>query len=213
MTSYNLFPGAAPALMANADNAVSLGTSFRVSAPGWVTQIRFPSGSGASYRVEARIATLWRVNVTGGATYSFTRVAGPFTMPAPAGQNQWVAFDLPVPYALTPGQLYRVAVWHPTGGYVLTPDYFKGTTDRSYGIVTVPAAGNMLEDMQGTFKYTSFPDSEAPDSAFNGSAYYSDVTIADRDPAVVSNVFGADGTAYKAFTLVGGILTEVIPTP
>lgn len=219
MTSYNLFPGPAPLVQAyDKGQSVNLGTSFKVTAPGWVTHIRYVSGrgsGGADVDYSQRVGVLWKLNVVGGTSYSYTKVAGPFTLPAPTGPDQWVDFTLPVPFALVPGQLYRIAVLHPNGGYPASTHYFDhgdGTTDYVYGPVVVPASGNVLYGMQGTFKYTPYFD-DVPDSQYNAAAYYSDVTITDSDPAVVSNVFGADGTAYKAFTLVAGTLTEVIPTP
>lgn len=181
MTTYNLFPGT-PTVTAYADPALNLGTNFYTTAPGWLTQIRYLSGNGAEYRIGTRRGVIWKVDWDG-TNYTRTMVAGPFTLPSPTGTDQWVTFDLPTPFALTTGQMYMVAVLHPDGGYPATSHYFDGYTDFVYGIVTVPASGNVPNNMQGSFKYTPYPE-DAPDSTFNSASYYADVTVSDIDPAL-----------------------------
>ncbi|HEX9089682.1 MAG TPA: DUF4082 domain-containing protein, partial [Arthrobacter sp.] len=201
--NYNLFPIAAPTgLQANEpDVTVNVGTSFYTTGPGWVTQIRYLQPSGGGTRWGAKIGAIWSID--GPTTY--TKVAGPFTLPVAVDENSWVTYTLPTPFALTTGQLYRVAVLYPQGGYPATGAYFAGTTDLVQGILTVPAAGNVANAMQGTYKYTPYPE-DCPDSAFNAGSYYADATVTDINPFNVTPAGIASATAFGT-AAVSGLLT------
>jgi hypothetical protein len=180
VTNYNLFPDTPTVTVYDGGQSVNVGTAFYVTGPGWVTQIRYLQGaSGPDTRWDARTGALWSVGQDG---QTLGMVAGPFALPAPMAVNQWVSFDLPAPFQLTPGQLYRIAVLHPTGGYPAAGNYFDGYADRIYGPVTVPAAGNVAGNMQGQYRYTPYA-SDVPDATFHSTAYFADVTVTDVDPA------------------------------
>ncbi len=180
MTTYSLFPGAAPSVTTyDKGQSVNVGTSFYVTTSAWATQISYLSGNGMDYDTSARTGAIWVLDALGN---SQGVAAGPFTLPAPTAQDQWVTFDLPVPLALAAGQMYRVAILHPNGGYPATPHYFwSAGGDRVFGPVTVPSAGAVPNAMQGTFKYTPYAN-DIPDSTYNEASYYSNVTVSDILP-------------------------------
>lgn len=199
VTSYNLYPGTPSANTFDLGQSVYTGTTFKVTAAGWVTQIRYLNGHGADVDYSARSGSIWKIDNTTGN--SLGRVVGDYTLPAPTAEDQWVTFDLPTPYELEIGQLYRVGVLHPNGGYPATAHYFDGTTDFVYGPVTVPAAGNVPANQQGTYKYT-VNDEDLPDSSFNNTSYYTDVTIITAAPGTVTGTaaFTGSGTLAAAGT-------------
>lgn len=213
-TTFNIFEGAAPAGITTYDGSsggVNVGTDFYTTASGWLTQMRYLQGAtNGETQWNARQCALWRVDVVGGTSYGYTRVVGPFTMPVPTVENSWVTYDLATPYELTPGQLYRVVIFHPSGGYPATSHYFDGTVDRVHGIVTIPAAANVpLFDMQGTYKYTPYVD-DCPDSTYNNTTYYSDVTVTSVNPAggtdfTASGSLSGSGTLSFSGIVAGGI--------
>jgi hypothetical protein len=180
VTNYNLFPDTPTVPVYDGGLSVNVGTAFYTTGPAWVTQIRYLHGdAGPESRWDARTGALWTIAPDG---QTLGLVAGPFELPAPIAVNQWVTFELPAPFQLAPGQMYRVAVLHPSGGYPASGGYFDGYADRIYGPVTVPAAGNVPGNMQGTYKYTPFA-ADVPDATFRSTAYFADVTVTDVDPA------------------------------
>lgn len=187
MTNYNLFEGT-PSVDSFDGPFVgglstNVGTNFYVTAPGWVTQIRHLQGRNEdNITWDQRVGVLWAVAPDGAAPQGI--VAGPYTLPAPTVVGGWTAFDLPTPVALTVGQMYRIAVLYPTGGYPAKSAWFSGYEDYVFGIVTAPAAGNVPFNQQGSYKYTSY-SSDMPDASYNATSYFSDVTITDVDPAAV----------------------------
>lgn len=177
MTIYNLFTAGPANLYANPDNAITLGTEFRVNTACWATQLRWFRASGAGEGI--RRGAIYRVNA-GGLTG--TLVYGPVALPA-GSDGQWVPLDIPA-LRLDPGS-YRVAVWHPGPGlYVATANYFStgaGGTNTTRGPLTIPNAASALGQRQGS--YTNGEAMAFPASVFNAGGYFSDLTVSDVDPA------------------------------
>lgn len=176
MTLHNLFTAGPANLYANPDNAITLGTEFRVNTACWATQIRWFRASGAGEGIR-RGAIYW-VN-TGGLTG--TLVYGPVALPAGV-DGQWVPLDIPA-LRLDPGS-YRVAIWHPSPGlYVATANYFStgtGGTNTTRGPITIPNAASALGQKQGS--YTNGEAMAFPASVYNAGGYFSDITISDTNP-------------------------------
>lgn len=173
MTDFALFDAPPPNLYANPDNAVTLGTEFRVTSTCWAKQLRYFRASGAGEGV--RRGGIYRVDA-GGTTG--TLLAGPVDFPAGA-DGGWVTVDIP-PLELAPGT-YRVAVLHPAPGlYVATGGYFSTGPDKVTGPVTVPTASTAAGGRQGS--YTNASALAFPSSTYNAGGYYSDVIITDTNP-------------------------------
>jgi hypothetical protein len=212
VTIYHLFPGTTPLVQAyDKGGPVIVATTFKVTAPVWITQLRYLSGHGADYDTTPRIGSIWWLSAAGN---NLGKVVADVTIPAPSGPDQWTAVTLAQPFVPTVGQFYKVAIQYPNGGYPATTRYFDngdGNGDFVYGPVVVPVSPSLPGNMQGTFKYTPYT-SDNTDGTFNSASYYADVTITDVDPTNVENVFAADGTAYRASFLANDILTTTVPT-
>lgn len=186
MAEYNLYT-TTPSIGPDAEGQPTiLGTEFRVNQECWVTQFRWlrPTGSDMG----TRKAALFEI--------SGVRVSDIVDLPMPAF-SRWGATDV-APIKLTVGKRYVVAVLHPAGRYPVTPQYFSGNgpnaQDTVRGPVTVP--GNANGVAQGSYIYRS--TMTMPTETYNGSAYYSDVTLTDVNPnppvsTVATKVYGENG--------------------
>lgn len=180
MSPYNLFAGTPANLMpAEDDGAVSLGTEFEVQTPCVATQIRWlrAISSGAGQRTGAIYRVSDRVLLT------------PIVQLALPDGGTWGATDID-PVELAPGVRYRVVVWHPAGRYVAEPAHFMGAS-RMNGPLLIPnSAGSTA---QGSYDYGG--SIAMPTQTYNGSAYFSDVTVVElpSGPKVPLKVRGTDG--------------------
>jgi hypothetical protein len=184
---------------------LTVGTEFWVTGEAWLTHLRYPHvvvGGTATRKTMALYDT------TG------AMVLGPFLMP-PGVPGEWNVLQLDEAFKLVPGTRYRVAAFYPDGGYPAAAAYFSAENfgmAQQFGPLTVPGSVDVASGAQGSFTYN--PQISYPATSFNSGGYYSDVVVTDVNPnPLVSNIFGADGEAYEAFTLVAGILTPVTPNP
>lgn len=176
MTTYNLFPGWAGGVgTANDDGQVTLGTDFSLSAPAWLTQIRWFRATD-----EATGTTRQGILYDSNGTVLY----GP--VPIPTGAlNAWSAYTLPTALRL-PAGLYKVCVFHPAARYTASAHWFDTGPNASNtveGPVTI-ISNSASRNGQGTYAYGATPS--YPTNSFNAAAYFSDATISDVDPAAAA---------------------------
>jgi len=183
--SLRLFEG--PILTANsaADSAnYNFGTEFYVNKAGcYVTKVRYLQPTGLGTLTPRTMALYSTTNGTSG-----TKVGGNWTMPTPVA-GQWCEYTLPSPIALTANLHYRVSCLHPSGsGFARQFFYFDGNSTNSPGNVTIPIGGYLMRPTHGQAlnasqgSYTESATVAFPSSAYQFSAYYSDVEVQDVAP-------------------------------
>lgn len=177
MALFNLFDGTPAVAKADDTAPLTLGTEFYVTDRAWLTEFRHLTA--ASGNLSNRTGALYRVSDN-------ALMVGPFLMPEPT-PGEWCAFTLPTPFELVPNERYRVAIFHPFGDYPATPHFFEGA-GRFAGPVVVPNA--FTATAQGSYAYGA--SITYPGGTFNATAYYSDVTISDVDPASIPPVLAGD---------------------
>lgn len=203
MSLHNLFPGAAPALTGDSDNAsVNLGVEFYTEQSGvTVTKIRYPhpASNGGSTQRQCGI-----FSTTDGVTG--TLVAGPFTMPVPTA-GAWCEYALGSPLALVPGVRYRAVVRHPDGKYGATGAQFGWGQplgeDSVRGPVIMPGSINALGNDQGSYFYAGALAMST--GSFNDANYWTDieVSVADAPSGSVEALGVLSGGAALPVSILG----------
>ncbi|MGB5759908.1 MAG: DUF4082 domain-containing protein, partial [Acidimicrobiales bacterium] len=154
-----LFGAAVPATpAANDPSAIELGMRFEVTQAVDLTAIRFYRGPGNN---GPHLGHLWTADGTQLAEVTF----------APGGPDGWQSAALAAPLALTPGEVYVVSYFTPSGNYAVDGGYFNGGDIVSGPLV---AAGNSGPIRNGLYAYGG----GFPTGSYNGGNYWVDVEVA-----------------------------------
>lgn len=206
MTDWSIWPATNGPNTDVADPTdISRGVIFQLSAPGWLTAIRF-------YRGTVNVG-----NHTGGAPigrlYAVageTPVVGTDVTFTLSGTG-WQTATLAIPVLLSAGVRYKAVVL--TGNYTATGGYFAsgaGVGGIVNGILTAPdAGGNPLGIggiQQGSYRQPTV-GLQYPNQYFGGGNYWVDVIVADEDPG--SDVRDASGAAVLTSLTVLGTPSKV----
>ena len=203
-TVDTIFGLATPPVVDSGDpNAVELGVQFQSSVPGMVTGIRFYK---ATTNTGTHIGGLWTASGTLLTSATFTGESA----------SGWQTVSFPNPVAISANTTYVAGYFAPNGHY---SDQEPGFT---VGVSNPPLqalANNSVTPGNGLYAYTS--TSTFPNSTFNATNYYVDVTFtptATTAPAAPTNVTATagNGSATVSWTAPsdgGSPITSYTVTP
>lgn len=187
---YSLFgwdePNPAGAGLANASTGFSLGTEFGVTAPCWITAIRYYKATTANYGTPT--GRLYSVTTaTTGVAVPGTDVT--FTGLGSTTAAGWKSVALATPILLTVGQHYRVAGYFANGTtFTATNSYWAtgpGASDVVNGPITGYAQTHATGSIQGSFVAQTtgtFPVYPTTLASPAGNNYWVDPVVTDVDP-------------------------------
>ena len=164
--TFTVFPSSSTAAAEGQDSdplvGIETGMKFKVTQIGTISAIRFYKYSGngnATYR-----ANLW--------TNSGSNLSTGTAVISGAG---WQQIDIP-DVVLTPGNVYVVSVYSPTGFYSVDIGYFPSSTDINQPPFIVLAANNDPAGV-GNGVYSYGLTSTFPSHFFNSSNYWVDLVF------------------------------------
>ena len=171
-TEYRLFDpgtfGSPPDSNSSDSTNIQVAVEFEVDSDADLTSAWFYNPSDGT--TNTRVFRLWDAETT-------SLVYGPEDFGSNA-TGQWNELVLSTPYALTPGNRYRAAVYHPGGNFNVTFDFWS-TGDGADGITNGPLYApddtDAIDNVQNA--YTYFDATVFPTSVFSASNYWTDVTV------------------------------------
>ena len=138
---------------------------FQSTKAGWVTQIRFYKGTGAT---GSHTGSLWTTSGQRLAAVQFTNETA----------TGWQTATLAQPVAITANTQYVVSYTAPSGRYSQTSGFF--TTARTSGLLQAPANGG------STVNGVSGAAGAYPGSGAGGANFWVDVVVTTTAPAGIS---------------------------
>lgn len=151
-----------PAKLDSGDTgSVELGMKFRVTAAGSVTALRFYKGGSGN--AGPHVVNLWGPDGTRLATATSSAESA----------RGWQRVKLSTPVTLTPGTIYVVSYFAPSGRYSVDGGYFNAGTRTSGAI---EALGNGVSGGNGLYRYGT-SSTAMPTGSYNGANYWVDVVF------------------------------------
>jgi hypothetical protein len=175
VATYRAFAASSPPTAGTTDNgAYSLGVEFTVSTACTLTQILWWQPSTNNSTDQSRTVRCFSTtNGTAGTALGSAQTQ------APSGTG-WQTITLATPVALAVGTRYVAVVYHPQNRYASTSGYFisggAGVDGVTNGPLVIPNAANASP---GNGRFFSGTGITYPNSTFNGSNYWIDVTVDD----------------------------------
>ena len=176
--------------LSNDNTAVELGTQFTTTVAGEITELRYYRHKADSADTDIRDGHLWTDTGELLATATFTSAPGEFG---------WQVAILDAPIILDAGAEYTVS-YSTLDNYVATKSFFTGGYEEPYGIIAAP------DSQSGVYAYG--PNPTFPQSSFNGTNYWVDVSFSRLDvgnaaPTITSDdafVAAENSTAVATIT-------------
>ena len=177
----------------NDTDAVELGVKFRSTVATNVTGVKFYKGTG---NTGTHTGSLWSSTGTRLATGTFTNETA----------TGWQTLTFASPVAISANTTYVVSYFAPNGHYAVNESYFA----TAYTNSNLTALANGTDGGNGVYRYGSI--SAFPNSSFNSSNYWVDVTTSSNSdttaPTVTATSPAANATGVATNSAVTATVSE-----
>lgn len=202
MTDYRAYALETPPVNAATDDAAyTLGMEFDVSQACWLKSIHFWQPSGNSPSSAIRKALLYQVIDAS----SGTLLHGPSDFPATV--SGWNTYN--PNFALSVGAKYRACIFHPSGRYAATANWFSsgpGGTPLVNGFLRIYDVDLAAGANQDSFIANSTP--QYPINSSNANNYWIDVTVTDVDPNTMATSESISDEARRLMLVALGLTVD-----
>ncbi len=200
MANYRIFGSTTGIPTASGEDpaGVNLGVEFSVSTTCWITSVLWwQATTGTDVNTDPRTIALYRLGST-------PILVASHSGHVPSGTG-WQTASFAAALKLTAGTRYKAVVFHPSGGYTSTGDYY-GSGAGQNGLTNGPLTFHANSDTaagQNTYVYGSAL--AFPGSTYQSANYWLDVIVTDVKPpnSPPTADAGVDQTVQATYTAAG----------